>query len=79
MLFRSSSFLSFPSLFLICSLLFLDPRPRGFLNGGIRWVGVRAPMAPIVILTRHWWRVSLEVWVLTIVEVVDFDDGGSVG
>ena len=36
-------------------------------------------MAPIVILTRHWWRVSLEVWVLTIVEVVDFDDGGSVG
>ena len=36
-------------------------------------------MAPIVIPTRHRWWVSLEVWVLTTVEIMGFDDGGSVG
>ena len=36
-------------------------------------------MAPIVIPTRHQWWVSLEVWVLTTVEIMGFDDGGSVG
>ena len=34
-------------------------------------------MAPIVIPTRHQWWVSLEVWVLTTMEIVGFDDGGS--
>ena len=37
----------------------------GFDNSGIgwlRWLSVRAPMAPIMILTRHRWWVSLEVW-----------------
>ena len=36
-------------------------------------------MAPIVIPTRHRWWVSLEVWVLTTVEIMGFDNGGSVG
>ena len=36
-------------------------------------------MAPIVIPTRLGWWISLEVWVLTIVEIVGFDDSGSVG
>ena len=36
-------------------------------------------MASIVIPTRHRWWVSLEVWVLTTMEIVGFDDGGSVG
>ena len=36
-------------------------------------------MALIVIPTRLGWWVSLEVWVLTTVEIVGFDDGGSVG
>ena len=36
-------------------------------------------MAPIVIPTRLGWWVSLEVWVLTTVEIVGFDEGGSVG
>ena len=36
-------------------------------------------MAPIVIPMRLGWWVSLEVWVLTTVEIVGFDDGGSVG
>ena len=36
-------------------------------------------MAPIVIPTRLGWWISLEVWVLTTVEIVGFDDGGSVG
>ena len=35
-------------------------------------------MAPIVIPTRLGWWISLEVWVLTTVEIVGFDDGGSV-
>ena len=34
-------------------------------------------MAPIVIPTRHQWWVSLEVWVLTTMEIMGFDDGGS--
>ena len=51
----------------------------GFDNGGIEWLGVRAPMTPIVIPTRHRWWVSLEVWILTTVEIVGFDDDGSVG
>ena len=36
-------------------------------------------MALIVIPTRLGWWVSLEVWVLTTVEIVGFDDGDSVG
>ena len=36
-------------------------------------------MALIVIPTRLGWWVSLEVWVLTTVEIVGFDDSGSVG
>ena len=51
----------------------------GFDDGGSVgwvWIGVRASMAPIVIPTRHRWWVSLEVWVLTTVEIVGFDDGG---
>ena len=36
-------------------------------------------MAPIVIPTRHRWWVSLKVWVLTMVEIMGFDDGGSMG
>ena len=36
-------------------------------------------MASIVIPTRHRWWVSLEVWVLTMMEIVGFEDSGSVG
>ena len=36
-------------------------------------------MSPIVIPMRLGWWVSLEVWVLKMVEIVGFDDGGSVG